>query len=217
LQPQAVSNGVVALVACRQSGPGYSFFGYGRVQLAPEPALTRLRTLVEPTNEGGIAWLVPTLAQVGGEVFALAFEGAPHLERVYPGTGVLRAFPAGFEEVPDLARKEINPPPVFWRNVEAASMAAGLYGQGLNLFLLTRRPESGGGTSWSIHRIDPRADTLEATIPLPTHAPHLVVVPGPSEWAFVEQDGWGSMGGKRTRRVLFLPSQAFERAGIAAH
>ena len=214
LQPQVVPSGVIALVACQQSRTAnYAFFGYARLQLAPEPVLTRLRPLAELTNAGGLAWMVPTLAQVRGEVFALVFEGGPHLERVYPRKGVLRAFPEEFAEVPDLARNERNPQPVFYRNVEAASMAAGLYGQGKHLFLLTRRHAGRGSTSWAIHRIDPMTDTLEATIPLPTQAPHLIVVPGPSEWAFVEQGSWIGMDGKSTRRILFVPAQEFERPG----
>ena len=214
LQPHVVPGGMIALVACLQSGrPDYALFGYARLQLAPEPLLTQLRPLAELTNAGGLAWLVPTLAQARGEVFALVFEGGPHIERVYPRKGVLRAFPERFAEVPDLARNERNPQPVFYRNVEAASMAAGLYGQGKHLFLLTRRHAGRGSTSWAIHRIDPMTDTLETTVPLPTQAPHLVVVPGSSEWAFVEQGSWIGMDGKSTRRILFIPAQEFERPG----
>src|SRR5664280_1149815 len=159
-----------------------------------------------------MAWLVPALAQVEGEVFALVFEGGPHLERVFPGTRRLRSFPQGFADVPVIPRRGSNPQLECARRFEAASMAAGLYGQDDRLYLLTRRP-AGGATAWSLHRIDPGRDTLEATIPLPTTAPHLTVVPGPREWAFVEQEvNTVTNRGKRTRRILFIPARELRRA-----
>jgi hypothetical protein len=213
LQLQFVSSGVVGLAACTQPGtPGFPLFGYAHLQLEPVPALTPLRLLAEDTDEGGMAWMVPALAQVDGEVFALVFEGGPHLERVFPGTRRLRSFPPGFAEVPVIPRRASNPPLERARRFEAASMAAGLFGQDNRLYLLTRRP-AGGATVWSLHRIDPIRDTIEATIPLPTTAPHLVVVPGSREWAFVEQEvNVVTNRGKRTRRILFIPSRELRRA-----
>ncbi len=213
LQLQFVSSGVIGLAACTQPGtPGFPVFGYAHLQLEPTPVLTPLRALAEATNEGGLAWLVPALAQVKGEVFALVFEGGPHLERVFPGTHRLRSFPPGFAEVPVIPRRGSNPQLECARRFEAASMAAGLYGQGDRLYLLTRRP-AGGATAWSLHRIDATRDTLEATIALPTTAPHLVVVPGPREWAFVEQEvNVDTNRGKRSRRILFIPARELRRA-----
>ena len=213
VQPQVMPGAVVGLAACTQPGtPGFPVFGYAHLQLEPTPVLTPLRALAEATNEGGLAWLVPALAQVDGEVFALVFEGGPHLERVFPGTHRLRSFPPGFAEVPVIPRRGSNPQLECARRFEAASMAAGLYAEGDRLYLLTRRP-AGDATAWSLHRIDATRDTLEATIPLPTTAPHLVVVPGPREWAFVEQEvNVVTNRGKRTRRILFIPARELRRA-----
>lgn len=215
LQPQPVDRDLVVFATCRnRRQPNGGYYGYARLHLGPEPVLSPLRALDESTEAGGLAWSVPTLATSSKGVFALVFEAGPHIERVFPRPQVIRAFPEGFAEVPDLARREhVNPPLVFYRNVEAASMAAGLFGQGRYLYLLTRRPAGKGTTSWFLHRIDPERDRIEATFVLPTDAPHLVVVPGPVEWALVEQDAWVGMLGKRTRCVLFLSASSLESAG----
>ncbi len=218
LQPQAIERELVVFAACRsRRQPSAGFYGYGRLQLGPDSVLSPLRALDESTEAGRLAWSVQTLATSEKGVFALVFEAGPHIERVFPSPQVIRAFPERFGEIPDLARRErVNPPLVFNRNVEAASMAAGLFGQGRYLYLLTRRPAGKGATSWFLHRIDPERDRIEATFVLPTDAPHLVVVPGPVEWALVEQDAWVGTLGKRTRGVLFLSASSLQAARCEA-
>jgi hypothetical protein len=73
-------------------------------------------------------------------------------------------------------------------------MAAGLFGQGKYLYLLTRRPSPAGGTEWLLHQIDPRKPQILGAVRIPSTASHLSVGVGRDEWYFIERGevrGWG--------------------------
>ncbi|RMH25195.1 MAG: hypothetical protein D6692_11605, partial [Planctomycetota bacterium] len=89
---------------------------------------------------------------------------------------------------------------------------AGLYGWKDYLYVLTREPREDGGTRWSLHRIDPRADKLGRTVVLPTRSAHVVLAPGPRYWAVVEKGSVEADGGQTLDGLLLVPSSWIEKA-----
>jgi len=92
--------------------------------------------------------------------------------------------------------------------VEAASMPVGLYSQGRYLYVLYRQP---GPNPWHLGIIDPdKPEGLVGSLSLPSHAPHLMAVPGPT-WAFIEK---GSVEGWQKQAIygmFTVPSEAINK------
>lgn len=199
---------LVALVSCRTPRQFHpSFFGYGLCTLGGESTLDPLWPLDPASNAGGLAWLFPTLARAGNAVFVLLYDAPMRIQQLLPQPRTLRAFPTGLGEPPDLAINSPSPYFTFMANVERATAPVGLYGQGEKLFLLTRQPAE-DGTRWHVHRLDPVRDRLEASVELPTRAPHLRLAPGPVRWAVLELARPEADGAQRSLSLLLLPSAA---------
>lgn len=86
------------------------------------------------------------------------------------------------------------------RVVANSKMPAGLYAWQGRLYVLRRAPGD-EGTTWSLDRIHPSTGELEGSTILPSTADHLVVVPGPNYWAFLEK---GPVEGYEMQTVLGL-------------
>lgn len=202
-QPVFDGGDIIALLACR-SRHGWDFFGYGRVNLGAEPFFNPHWPLDESMDAGGLAWFIPTLARAGDGVFALVFGDSPAILSLLPVPMMLQTFPDGFRDVPELGRDDPGTFRRFLQNLEEASAAVGLYGQGDYLYLLTRKPTARSTTTWQLHRINPATDRLEETRVLPTDAPHIRLIPGERYWAIVEQGEMAPDRSQPTRRILFL-------------
>lgn len=148
-----------------------------------------------------------TIAEAGGKPFALRFTAPPRLEEVWAGRA-LKSFPQGFSALPALPRLA-GPGEAQQRryqSLETARMPVALLGQGGALFVLTREPESGGRTRWLIHQVDPGTDRLVATRRLPSSASHILVVPGPRQWAILEQSSLAPMGYNALEGIVLIPT-----------
>lgn len=121
----------------------------------------------------------------------------------------LPAFPNDFRSIPDLTTKNSGPASVAERfeKIEGSRMAAGLFGQGKYLYLLTRQPDpEGNGTEWLLHKIDPNVPHPLDAVRLPTHASHLSVVVGPDYWHFFERGHVRAWGEQDIEKVIRVPA-----------
>lgn len=138
----------------------------------------------------------PIIAAVGGTAYILLAEekeGKPAVPGIYEVRSQVRrmpVFPEGYTEVPIVNYDQSKPESValFYRQLESKQVAVGLYGQGNFLYLLTRQPDvSRDGTTWILHRINPRNEQVLGSVVLETKAPHISLIPGEEEWAIVEK------------------------------
>lgn len=156
------------------------------------------------------------VAVLGDRGYFLAMDEQPFLleagNREEPRR--LQAFPEGFRARPELplltgqAELEIR-----FLAYEKARIPVGLYGRGDRLFVLTREPipgAEGGGTRWTLTRIDPEADEVEGAVVLPTRAAHLAVFPGPERWAMLEKGRVERYGVQPIPSMLLVPSAWIE-------
>jgi hypothetical protein len=156
---------------------------------------------------------LPMFASLGERVFLLWFEGS----------GGVYEVTTGFQRRANLF-EEIQLPPIpdsfpedlaeAYRIVERSTMPAGIYSTGDKLFLLNRRPRSGGMTTWSLAQVDLGAGQCLYSRSLYTTSPHLVVIPGLDRWAIVEKGPvsfQGSQPVQAIHRILLVqidPSMA---------
>lgn len=173
--------------------------------------------LLHEVKPGSTTWQLtslcrPTLARSGGHVYALTFDGRPAIRELDTGRS-LGAFPVGFSEPPTLPGRA-GPELIaqLYALLERSAVPVQLHGRGERLFLVTRHPTESGQTRWEIHRIDPGEDRLEATLRLPTTAPHLLIAPGSERWAVLEFGHVEDVGVRKLTGLVTLPSRWLEGA-----
>lgn len=90
---------------------------------------------------------------------------------------------------------------------ERATAAVGLYAQDGLLFVLGRAPSADAAkrTRWTMTVVDPAKDEVLRTLHLPTQSPHLLVIPGAQQWAFVEKGSVNGLGSQSISHALTLP------------
>jgi hypothetical protein len=66
-----------------------------------------------------------------------------------------------------------------------------------------------GRTRWSLTKIDPRLDTIlwTASITLSSSTRHVMVVPGPKHWAWIEKGAPRGLFDQNVERIPFLSSE----------
>jgi hypothetical protein len=100
------------------------------------------------------------------------------------------------------------------REVERATMPAGLYGWKGALYLLSRRPQ-GGSTQWLLSRLDSQGQVI-GTVEIPSRANHLFAVPGADEWAFVEKGPAMGLQEQEVDGMIRVPASTVEAAFFRA-
>jgi hypothetical protein len=182
--------GLLGLVLVIDETGHERWFGIGRLRLRGSPAMERLQALpsvLSPDgdlygNHGG-----PYFAEAAGGTYALFFEGDPHIAKIIPKRHRLASFPEGYRS-PVLPRNTGRSSGAAWyRGWELSTAPVALHSRGDSLYLLARKPDGSGGTLWRLYQIDPVRDRIVRSIVLPTRASHVVVVPGPVDWAIVEK------------------------------
>lgn len=198
---------------------GSELYGLGvfRREGEVETAFLRVRVKGEPellaayleVDRGSKNWGLYTLqdslvAVVEDAAYALVNSSPPHVVELREPVRTLEAFPAGFEEIPELPESRGPSTDVarYWA-FERAKVAVGLYGGAEHLFVLTRNP-------WRLHRLDPASDRLLASFEIPTNAAHLTVAPGPREWAFIEKGPHRGDEGQEIPTALLVPKTDLE-------
>ena len=93
------------------------------------------------------------------------------------------------------------------QDVEKSNMPVGLYGWEGSLYMLAREFQQ-GSTQWSLLKIDPKPNGrgVISTAIIPSQANHLMAVPGPQHWAFIEKGPVESFDHQEVRSALFVPS-----------
>src|SRR5581483_6968171 len=111
-------------------------------------------------------------------IYRVPFEGRP-----IP----LKTMPMLYSKVPKLRSNFVGPTAISQQfgQLESLRLTAGLYGYEGFLYLLVRDPCA--CSPWSLYKIDPRADRLIGSVPLPTFARHLALVPGDQAWLLIEK------------------------------
>lgn len=183
-------------------------FRFLRVKLEPLSVLEVGETIDAEAREMDFHGLLgSTIAEAGGEPFALRFTELPRIERLWPQRA-LKSFPQGFSSLPALPQPG-GPGEAQRRRFQAlekARMPVALLGQAGALFVITREPDGAGRTRWLAHRIDLQLDRLAAPVRLPTHAAHLLIAPGPRHWAILEESSLTAEGFNTLEAVVLVPT-----------
>jgi len=155
----------------------------------------------------------PYVTSLGSTAYVLLMDADVGLYRNSKASGNLEpldvALPAGLSKRPKLGTY-FGSAVTFadtMKGVEGATMPAGIYGWKGSLYMLARRPGM-EGTNWSLLKINPLGgeNAVIANAMLQTHANHLIAVPGPKRWAFIEKGPVESFDRQDVRSVFFVPS-----------
>lgn len=130
----------------------------------------------------------------------------------------MKAFPAYLKNKPS----PVLPSVIHWEDLpglmkaaEDATMPAGLYAWDNALFLLWRTAAQ-GQRRWFLSRIDPATDPASSrvlwTVQVPGSVHHMMVIPGPQEWAFLEKGPMVAPGHQVTHHIRFVKSSRLLKA-----
>lgn len=206
---------------------GDNIFGYGNFEMSDESIRTGFfRNTLEGHSDGNVLYSrpngdttqlwyrlgLPFVTSIGETGYALNMDKRLSIVKSAPGgdsistvggfTGQLRT-PAAippFESPNDF--------PKIMEKLSSSTAPMGLHGWNGKLYLLWRR-QSGEGGTWLLSRIDPErpaSEALEATATVNSDAEHLLAIPGPKYWAFVEKGPVEGYMSQASDSVLFAPS-----------
>jgi hypothetical protein len=188
--------------------------GVAEVRLGEQRGYRYLRKVGrEPGEFDFYAALTPFSARLGDRLFWLVMASPAHVLEATPEGGRKHDIvPSRWRQVPLFSSGGPGSTVQDYARRERQSFLAGLYALGKELYLLYRTPLPVGGASWQLAAVHPDQPTRSARIlTLPTSAPWINLVAGPSEWAIIEK---GSVTGQlpseqRIESVLFLPNSWF--------
>jgi hypothetical protein len=151
----------------------------------------------------------PYIAVLGNTAYVLRVDDL----RVYvEDHGSLRPTPIALPDVtaaPTLPafyhREDIKP---VMAAVESSTMPVGLYAWRDALYVLVR-VANGNASHWKVVKIDPRSSEVVGEATVITSASHLLVVPGQTDWAFVEKGPVRGWGDQSIDSILFVPAARF--------
>ena len=156
---------------------------------------------------------------VGATGYFLAMEEHPGIFEVSSGRvnspRRLRSFPGPREDLafrPHLPQTEgVGAARQLADAMEGSTGVVGIFGGRQLLHVLAREvaPHS-NAVGWSLLQIDPLRDRYLGSFTLPTSAPHILVIPGPQYWAFVEKGRVRKLGEQETESILLIPSAWIE-------
>ncbi|MCP4545535.1 MAG: hypothetical protein GY835_03580 [bacterium] len=160
------------------------------------------------------------MASIGAVVYFLEMGKFPVLYRYDTRTEddpvPLRGLSIENEPLPALST--INSPHLLGE-IEDLDMPAGLFSQGQFLYLLRRKPAR-DGLLWSLTQIKQKppldaAVEVCGTVPLPTRADHLTLLPAPTSWFVFEKFSLGSEGMQDISTMLAIPAAWIEDPGYS--
>ena len=174
-------------------------------------------------------YYMPYLTTIKDDGFILFLNEKPTLAKVGTDGSLthLPKFPEEFQHRPVLSRnrelrfdypeQELE----FYQQLESSNLAAGLYSWGDELFLLGKKTKGSqpARADWWMVNINPVTGEQEYKKRLPTHAPHLTVIPGPRFVALVEKGHVRPITDSQApytpiREMLLVPTPWFEE-GVA--
>lgn len=96
--------------------------------------------------------------------------------------------------------------------VEKKTMPTSLFSWDEHLYLVWRSRDLQGNRDWWLSEIDPEQGKLVSTTRLPSSANHLLLIPGPKEWALIEKGPVVGFGHQATGKVKLIPVDNFRQA-----
>jgi hypothetical protein len=156
----------------------------------------------------------PYITSIGDTGYILRMKGeAPIYENV-KGSNDLRELQAFRVQkpLPELTKfKTRADMAAVFDGVEHSSMPVGLFSWKQRLYVVSRIAAD-SGTLWQVTEIDPATDSFKGTATIRgILSPHLVIVPGPKEWAFIEKGHVYGFGQQETNSVFLVPTPRFEQ------
>ncbi|HEV7667772.1 MAG TPA: hypothetical protein VGS22_04560 [Thermoanaerobaculia bacterium] len=155
----------------------------------------------------------PYITSIGTTAYFLEMTSPPRLIRSRGRTREWAplnvTFPGGSPNLPEFwNRTDI---PAVMEAVSKSSMPVGLYRSGKSLIVLSRQKDPGRSTTtWLLTRINPEREQVLWTKRIDLSAEHVVAVPGPINWAFVEKGSVEAMGVQKSRSILFVPTSRID-------
>jgi len=153
----------------------------------------------------------PLMASLGSTAYVALIDGQMRLWRFGPQDKELQAL--RLQALPEHLRGKLAPIlpntmewgdfPRIMQDVSQAEIPAGLFAWENALFLLSRRFEK-NERQWFLSKIDPIEEGLLWTVRVPSSADHLTVIPGPSEWAFLEKGPVADHLSQTTHHIRFV-------------
>jgi hypothetical protein len=188
--------------------------GFFRVPLG---SLTRAPEMLTPLPDSDFYLIGNSyIATVGNVAYYLAMGKNPALYKVSPGQKPRKLaveFPEEIRTRPDFQTHMTGPKSAakHFAELETFTVASGLYSHGKMLYLLARKPDGAGGTSWFFYKIDLDRKLFSPGIKLPTSANFLTVVPSEKAFYLIER---GPVEG--IQRQVIASMVAIESAAIAS-
>lgn len=154
------------------------------------------------------------IAQVNGQPYFVLMERNPVISRhERADLRLLRGTAHGVRPFtrPELPlRVTMEKTRLLFSRLQASDSPAGLYGWNGFLYLLAREPAEGGGTIWSLVKIDPESGRATWNRRIDSRAAHMFVIPGDRYWAFVEKGPVLDAGQQEVKAFMIVPSKVIE-------
>jgi hypothetical protein len=189
--------------------------GILQVRLSPSLALDKVVEEIPYASNGGnlTSFYLTVAASASGDPYFLRFDEPSYILDVKRGRR-LKAFPPGFEHLPQLPKNTGEDSTVSRaKTVETSKLPVALYGRGAFLYLLTRQAQPQGKTLWQLHRIDPTKDALTSTFTIPSTAGNLKLAPGPDSWTILEESSMIPAGELRPQGLFLVSAAAVDQGG----
>ncbi len=210
---------ILAYAAIKQSLPGHDATWRTDFVKIPSSNPSSFKILTSPSLAVRVFYKLghPLFTSVGDTAYLLLIGGPPKLFRSRKDSASLE--PMGALDKLNINQAPILPSfirpedfPAVMLAVERSSMPVGLYSWSNFLYMLSRKPGLGGGTTWLLQKIDPETDRIVSSFEIPTRANHLTVVPGPIEWAFIEKGPVRGFKDQDVNGIIFVPTRRIEKS-----
>jgi len=213
---------------------GSDIFGYGNFELADSSIRTgyfrinldnpsdAMILTSKPNGDTSQLWYrlgLPFVASIGERGYALRLDDRLALVESSPGAplrtfGVFTGRLSGPPSLPPF----VTPLDfvMIMKKLSVSTAPMGLYAWHGKLYLLWKYNDD-SGSEWFISRIDPEkpaSKALDARVSLDSEAEHLMIIPGPEYWAFVEKGPVKDYMTQATKSILFAPVETIEAAFV---
>lgn len=139
-------------------------------------------------------------------IYYLALNKAVRLRRwSAAGLEEVDAMPEGYRQVPAVPRAERSADALWvFKWIEEQKLPIGVYAQGGFVYLLLRDP-LGDETPWRLYKLDPVAERVIGSVPVPSLARHLSLVPGEHDWLLIERGAVEGLGSQHIDAITAMP------------
>lgn len=181
-------------------------FQLGFVRVDLDKSTTELLPMPEPTPNNFYLINNPYFATTRGEAYFLAMNNKPTIYRLPQNAkpAPLATMPKEYVKCPRLEQFGAATVRERFHQLEYFRMPVGLYGDAGFIYLLVKDPEA--CSPWRIFKIDPENDRLVGSVPLPSLARRIALIPGSRQWVIIEKGMVVSAGQEIVKSVQAVPS-----------